>query len=149
MVLTDFDVIGALFQLGDHPHRSTPLPRPLHADWSSARSPPQLRVEVAARIHSYERYWAKRFAGQPVRLAPRSALLPGPARRFFALSRWKDFLFYQAHRRLIFAKLVIYRFAPLSCLRWYRRHRAHIPPSENGADEVQFATRWNAAEKTP
>jgi hypothetical protein len=94
-----------------------------------ARSSPPERLQVprseipapaAAKLRSYERYWADRFAGQPVRMAPASALPPGPGLQHFRLQLWLDRLAYRVHRFLIFSKLFVYRFAPLTVLRWYR-----------------------------
>ena len=88
-----------------------------------------LPPKVNAKVMAYEEYWAKRFAGQPVRLAPRSALSPGSALRFFPLRRRIDRLFYEIHHLFFHLKLFLYRYAPLS---WLRRYRAYAGYDPNG-----------------
>ena len=81
---------------------------------------PEISARTAAQIRAYEDYWTVKFAGQPVELAPRSPLPPGPPSRAFALRRRVDRALFALQQAGFFAKLLIYRFAPLALLRWYR-----------------------------
>ena len=82
--------------------------------------PLEIALPIAEKIRSYEDFWVARFANLPVTPVPRSALPPGPTLKYFSLVRWLDYLHYRVHRALIFCKLLVYRFAPLSWLHMYR-----------------------------
>ncbi len=115
--------------LSSDPKKNDPIPDEAH-HFHARYSPlgevpphtPDLPAAWASKIQAYEAYWAKRFAGQPAGPVTHSELTPGLPRRFFTLERWADCALYRLHLGLRYAKEIIYRYAPLLWLRWYRRH---------------------------
>ena len=99
-------------------------PHHFHARNTQAGHAPKRLLDIspgtAAQIRAYEDYWVAKFAGQPVELAPRSPLPPGPPSRAFAVRRRVDRGLFALQQAGFFAKLLIYRFAPLALLRRYR-----------------------------
>jgi hypothetical protein len=122
------DLPWSVEMLAADPRKSDAIPdeeHHFHARYSpvgeAPAHSPELPMAWASKIQAYEEYWARYFEGQPARPVFRSQLAPGRPRRFFTLERWADSALYRCHLALRFGKEMVYRYAPLPWLRWYRR----------------------------
>ncbi len=120
-------------------------PHHFHARHTAAgdllyRRPLETSTQTMAKARFYERYWTIRFAGQPVRLASPPLLPPGSKRPFFALERLANRADHRLFRVLWLAKLVIYRFAPLTLLRWYRSEFGRFEQAQHTMPSLEPST---------